>query len=131
MKPPQHGAIYLVNNAVFGQRFYSVTQPFAYILYFQWYYLFSDLRKTKTGIFLLIYSNYLAVCTSTGRKKTTLRASFNSSTLQKSQLTLKEKCKGPYYFTKWQHFTLIHNIFRASKTRVYILTKYCTNFQFI
>ena len=104
MKPPQHGAIYLVNNAVFGQRFYSVTQPFAYILYFQWYYLFSDLRKTKTGIFLLIYSNYLAVGTSTGRKKTTLRASFNSSTLQKSQLSLKEKRKRPLLFYQMATF---------------------------
>lgn len=41
------GAIYLVNHAVFGQRFYSVTQPFAYI--FNGTVCFPTFEKLKLG----------------------------------------------------------------------------------
>ena len=45
-----YGAIYLVNYAVFGQRFYySVTQPFAYI--FNCTICFPTFEKLKLGYF--------------------------------------------------------------------------------
>lgn len=85
-----YGAIYLVNYAVFGQRFYySVTQLFAYI--FNCTICFPTFEKLKLGYSFSYIQIIWPLARAQKRKKTTLRASFNSSTLQKKSINIKRK----------------------------------------